>query len=127
MKRTFNTKRTKVRGMFPYIVRYTDDLNKDIYLFEVTRKTSLRQILKIEYDFEDEEIIFATIDPNFSEYMSTIDAANLYKVGDRGLRMFYFYENGLFYDTEMIHVENAFPSLRLIRTKQIVQDIRMTY
>lgn len=126
MKRTFNTKRTKVRGMFPYIVRYTDNLNKDIYMFEVTRKTSFRQILKMDKTFADEEIIFATTDPLFAYYGSTRDAANLYELEGQRQRKFYFIENHIFYKVSFYRDGNGEFARPFTHLNVIDRTIRMT-
>ncbi|WP_396153673.1 hypothetical protein [Flavobacterium sp.] len=97
MKNTFNTLRKKERGKFPYIVIDENGVQK--YLFEVTKKTSLSEIIDIEQLFNDDELIFASTDLDFSNHTSTIDACNIYEVGDRKLRPFYFYSNGFFSPT----------------------------
>jgi len=107
MKNTIGILRKKVKGMFPYIVVLEDGKTK--YLFEVTRKTSLSNIMKIERKFSDDELVFATIDMDFSEQWSTIDAANLYEVNERKMRPFFFYK---FYYNQN----------RFLKTKLVMQE-----
>ena len=105
MKNTFKTMRARVNDLYPYWVEMPDGSLK--YLFEVTRKTTLKDIIHIEDKFDDDQIIFATIDPKFSKQQSTIDSANLHECGERKRRPFYFYKNGKFYITVKIKKHNG--------------------
>ncbi len=101
MKDTFKTLRKKVNGLHPYIVTTKD--NKKLYLFEVTRKTSYREIIKIEDAFlDDSTLIFASIDKSVFDRGPATDAANLYKVGNRKRRPLYYYNNERFYKSKVV-------------------------
>lgn len=121
MKNTFKTQRIKVRGFFPYVVRMPDRTEK--YLFEVSGKTTLRDIIKIEERFEDHQIIFATVDPNFSKQTSTIDAANLYGCGNRKRRHLYYYKDGKFYITVKVRKKSVYPDSVTLAATDTVIDI----
>ena len=99
MKNTFNKPRKKVNGLFPYVI----ELEKTIYLFEITKNTSLKRIMDIEQKFlDDDKIIFASKDKTIFDKVVSVDAANLYDVGNRKRRKVFYYNNGVFYNTEII-------------------------
>lgn len=99
MKNTFSLPRKNVNGFFPYIITTED--NTELYLFEVTKNSSYKWILKIEEAFKnDDQLIFATINKKLVDSSIAIDAMNAFKIARRKIRKFYFYSDGEFYKIE---------------------------
>ena len=120
MKNTFNTLRKKERGKFPYIVIDENGVQK--YLFEITKKTSFSEIKNIEKSFNDDELIFASTDLDFSNHGSTIRDSNIYEIGDRKSRPFYLYCDGFFYPTfikELTDQRNQKYKRRFLKTNRV--------
>lgn len=114
MKNVFNTIRQKVNGKWPYIVSID---GKTYYLFEANRKTSLRILIIIQKAFKSENLIFATIDPEFTHYMFMKDAANTYLSGKK--YPIYFYDGSVFYEIEEVPRNDSYGHIDLILTERI--------
>jgi len=111
MRHVFPTIRSNVRGFNPYLVR--DENGKILYLFEVTRRSSIREVLGIEREFSDGEFAFATLDESVLEYQQGCDAANYYELGGRASRPLYVYKDHAFYETEVFMNGHGEKRLRL--------------
>ena len=105
MKNTFNTKRKKVNGMFPYLVK--NEKGIECFLFEITLNTRLRDIVNIEDVFiDDSRLIFATIDKNVFNNIMAVTSANIFEVWCRKKRPLYFYNKSKFFKTTEITNKN---------------------
>lgn len=102
MKQTFNTKRDYRNSYYPYII-YID--GKVVYIFEVTKKTSLRQILKIRKAFKGYSLGFAFIDESLVEHRTKmIDCSNYYFADKEDLTPIYFYSNEQYYKVKISNI-----------------------
>jgi len=104
MSINFKAKKQFTRGFYCY--RIVDARGCQKFLFEVSKRTSLARILKIERAFEDAELLFVTADPDFESHVHSIDAANAYECGERATRPLLYYDNGNFYETDIVQLEN---------------------
>ncbi len=97
MKNTFKTLRKKEKGLYPYIVKR--NFQTKAYLFEITKHTSYKTILKIQDAFLNETLLFATTDKSIFDTAKTIDVHNIYNLEGRRHFPFYWYKEGKYYDT----------------------------
>lgn len=114
MKNTFNTIRRKVNGMWPYLVQIN---GQTYYLFEANRRTSLRILIRIQKAFANSNLIFATIDPAFPNYIFMIDAAQTYIPGKK--YSIYFYDGSVFYEIEEVPRNDSYGHIDLVLTERI--------
>ena len=70
------------------------------YLFQASKYLTLKKVLDIEAKFLDNELAFFTTDPNYAHKIWAKDAANVYEVGDRGIRPLYFKDDNQFWESK---------------------------
>lgn len=127
MKNVFNTIRQKVNGRYPYIVSIDGETH---YLFEASRKTSLRMLIIIQKAFKNENLIFATIDSEFADYIFMKDAACTYIPGKK--YPIYFYDGSVFYEIEEVPRNDNYGTIDLVLTDEIArikttQTVKLRY